>query len=151
MVKGTFTLTSLIFSFLFHVMGIFSFSIFHLTTRARSQLHSAGPHASFTARCSCLHMRWELFLVGNQCDNTQSNSQMLTSLSLFLSYLMEFLHMPKELDGFSDWRLSHWFSKTKSYHGIQDDPTILVERYPNLKEEGWRFDSRLVKSPLYLT
>jgi hypothetical protein len=28
---------------------------------------------------------------------------------------MEFLHMPKELDGFSDWVLSHWFPTGKNF------------------------------------
>jgi hypothetical protein len=43
---------------------------------ARSHLHSVGPrpsHASFTAwssSCSLSAPAWELFLVGNQCDNS---------------------------------------------------------------------------------
>ena len=39
-----------------------------------------------------------------------------TSLSLFSSSSMEFLHMPKELNGLSDRVLSHWFSMWKSSH-----------------------------------
>ena len=53
---------------------------------------------------------WELFLIGNQCDNTRSELQMfkLASLSLCPSYWMELLHMPKELTGVSDWVLPRW-------------------------------------------
>ena len=57
-------------------------------------------------------------------DNTWSKLQIikLTSLSLFPSQLMEFHHMPKELDDFndrafndlSDRVLSYWFPTRKS-------------------------------------
>ena len=41
---------------------------------------------------------------------------MLTSLSLFPSQVMEFLHVPKELNGLSDHVLTHWFPTGKSFH-----------------------------------
>ena len=58
---------------------------------------------------------WELFVVGNQYDSTLSKLQTfkLTSLSSFPNYLMEFLHMPKKLNGSSDWILSHGFPTRK--------------------------------------
>ena len=61
---------------------------------------------------------WELFPIGNQYDNTQSKLQIfkLSSLSLFSSWLMEFLHMPKELNGSNGWVLSHWLPTRKSSH-----------------------------------
>ena len=61
---------------------------------------------------------WELLLVVNQCDNSQSKLQIfkLTSLSLFPNQLMEFVHMPKELNDLSDWVLSHWFPTGKRSH-----------------------------------
>ena len=59
---------------------------------------------------------WELFLVGNQCDNTRSKLQILklTPLSLFPRQLMKFLHMSKKLNDLSDHVLSHWFPMRKS-------------------------------------
>ena len=87
---------------------------------AKSHLHSLGSTPPTPPSLPDLLARTcvGLFLMWNQCDNTQSKLQIikLTPLSLFPSWLMEFLHMPKELNGLSDHVLSHWFPKEKNSH-----------------------------------
>jgi hypothetical protein len=74
---------------------------------------------------------WELFLVEKQCDNVQSKLQIfkLTSLSLFPSQLMKFLHMPKELNGYSDHVFSHWFQTAKFPHRCGHEDHTMKEAW----------------------
>ena len=74
-------------------------------------------------------LAWELFLVGNQSNNIRSKLQKfnLTSLSLFPSQLMKFLHMSKEPNGLSDRVLSYWFPTWKSSYTC-----------PGMKIRQWR-------------
>jgi hypothetical protein len=109
-------------------------------SRARSHLCSAGPAPPTPPSLPGLPARlaWELLLIGKQCENTWSKSQIfkLTTLSLFPSWLMEFLHMPKELNGLSDWVLSHWYPTRRSSHVGAGRKT---GQWSTVKEawEGW--------------
>jgi hypothetical protein len=103
---------------------------------ARSHLHSVGPRPApatpLPRLLYCPHLHGTSSPSGmNQCDNTWSNLQIfkLTSLSLFSSQLMESLHMPKELDGLSDWVLSHWLPAGKSSHADADKKTKQWKRH----------------------
>jgi hypothetical protein len=94
-------------------------------SQARSHLHSDGPYLSQASFITPVFLHahvWELFLVGDQCDNTWSKLQIfkLTSLSLFPSWFMEFLLMSKELNDLSDWVLSHWYPTWKRSHAGAD-------------------------------
>ena len=67
--------------------------------RARSHLHSVGPHPShrsFTTQSSCRHLQGSLL-----------RWEPMWQYPLFPSQLMEFCHMPKELNGISDRVSSH--------------------------------------------
>ena len=87
--------------------------------RARSHLHSVGPcpfNAFFTV--FLLAHVWELFPVGNQCDNTLS----LKSLSSFGMWRNSIYYLGNNesvvnLNNYNfDWVLSHWFPTSKSSH-----------------------------------
>jgi hypothetical protein len=93
-----------------------------------------------TARSSCPHLHGNSSWLGT---NIQPKLQVfkLTSLSLFPSWLMELLHMPKKLNCLSDWALnglidrvlSHWFPTGQSSHTCADRKS----REDHALKEAW--------------
>jgi hypothetical protein len=88
--------------------------LYHIFIR----LGPARPNTSFIIRSSCPHLRGESSSLGTNVTRPGQNYKYpkLTSLTLSPSSPMEFLHMPKKLNGLSDRELSHWFPMRKNSH-----------------------------------
>jgi hypothetical protein len=94
------------------------------------------PNTSFTAQSSCSHLRGKFSSLGTGVTIPSPYLYIfeLISLSLFPSWLIEFLHMPNELNGLSDPVLSHWLIPTKEEFPRKCGQEDRAEKK---KWEGW--------------